>query len=169
MANVTYQDEGWNDLIAEIQASSAQAARTAVQLAGFHIHGAIMEKLSGQRTGKIYRVPRTDVFYQASSPNEPPASMLGNLRKNISVGRVTTEPLKQAGPDGYKLVNVDETANTFSVEVGVDLQVVPYARRLEKGGRNRDGSPFAKRPYFYTTFFEQEQNMLNILEREAKR
>jgi len=167
MAKVEYQDEGWNDLIVELQATTAQAARTAVRFAAFHLHGAIVEKLSGQRTGKIYRVPGRKTFYQASSPGEPPASMLGNLRKNIMAGGVTTDPLQQAGPNGYQLINVDETANSFAVLVGIDEKVVPYARRLEKGGRNADGSPFAKRPYFFTTFVEQEQNILQILEREA--
>jgi len=43
----------------------------------------LVEKLSGNRGGRTYRVPGTSVTYTASRPGEPPASRLGQLRGSI--------------------------------------------------------------------------------------
>ena len=155
MANVTYQDEGWNDMIFEIEFQSIEAAKFAVEEAARRVRGAVVEKLSGQRSGKIYRVPRTGVLYQASAPGEPPAVMLENLKKNINSSNAIVE------------------GNTVRAEVGVDLEVVPYAKRLEFGGYSttkQGGTVYiAPRPYLRPTFFEQEANVDALLRREATR
>lgn len=46
--------------------------------ASHEIRNAVMEVLSGPRSGKIYRKP-TGGKYRASAPGEPPAWRLGNL------------------------------------------------------------------------------------------
>ena len=45
-----------------------------------------LETLSGSRSGRIYRIPGTARTYTASSPGEPPASRLGELRQSIKGG-----------------------------------------------------------------------------------
>ena len=43
----------------------------------------MVEKLSGNRSGRTYRVPGTSVTYTASRPGEPPASRTGQSRGSI--------------------------------------------------------------------------------------
>lgn len=81
-------------------------------------HGGIVETLSGQRSGRTYRVPGTRQFYTASAPGEPPASRTGQLRENHK----------------FRIVDDNESA------VGTDLD---HAEYLEKGT-----SKMAPRPYF---------------------
>lgn len=152
MAEMEWEDEGWEDLIAEVRVETIEAAERAVFDASQHLRNSVVEKLTGNRSGRIYPVPGTSqATYRASAPGEPPASMLGKLRQNITA----SDPVV----DG----------DTVSSQVGVDLEVVPYARRLELGGYSTapNGRPvyIAPRPYLRPTFFEQEQNVLNILER----
>jgi hypothetical protein len=45
-----------------------------------------VDTLSGQRTGRTYRVPGTKKLYTASAPGEPPAVQLGDLRKSVKFG-----------------------------------------------------------------------------------
>jgi hypothetical protein len=92
--------------------------------------------------------------------------MLGNLRKYISAGNVFTKPLQEGGP---QVVQVQEAGDELSVAIGPDIQQVPYARRLEFGGRNADGSRFAERPYLRNTFLEQEQTIENMIRAELAR
>jgi hypothetical protein len=87
----------------------------------------------------------------ASRPGEPPAVLFGKLRQNVSATRATVD------------------GNEVSAQVGVDGQVVPYARRLELGGfhiaQNGRAVYMAPRPFLRPTFFEQESTVINILER----
>jgi len=46
------------------------------------VSNAVKRKLSGQRSGKMYKVPATNRTYQASAPFEPPAVRLGHLRNS---------------------------------------------------------------------------------------
>jgi hypothetical protein len=153
MAKVEYEDEGWNDLIVELEFASIEAAKIAVNSAVEHLRNAVIDKLSGQRSGKIYRVPKQKRFYQASAPGEPPAVMRGKLIQNIGFTRAVAEQGEVRG------------------SVGVDLKVIPYAQRLEFGGfstNKHGGSVYvAPRPYLRPTFVEQEANVDNILRREA--
>jgi hypothetical protein len=152
MADVEWTDEGWEGLVVELMAESVQAAKNAVFDAGNHMREAVIEKLAGARTGRVYRVPGTDgATYQASAPGEPPAVRLNELRRNINVSDVKVE------------------GDEVSVAVGVDEEAVKYARRLELGGYSKTkngGSVYiAPRPYLRPTFFEQESTVINILER----
>ena len=42
-----------------------------------------LKTLSGNRSGKTYKVPGTNRTYTASSPGEPPAQRLGQLRQSV--------------------------------------------------------------------------------------
>ena len=85
-----------------------------VGFGAIYLKGKIKEKLSGNRSGRVYRVPGTKTLYTASAPGEPPASRLGTLRnsiisrfnKNLSdtiEARVGPKPLgpTSATPGGY--------------------------------------------------------------------
>jgi len=152
MAELEYEDEGFREMVLEIMAETKEQATVALQAAGFHLQTAIVEKLSGRRTGHIYPVPGTrTATYQASAPGEPPAVMLGNLRNFINVSAV------------------EESGDELSVAVGPDIQRVPYAARLEFGGRDSRGGYIAPRPYLRPAFAEQEQNIENIIRSELAR
>ena len=55
-----------------------------LNFASIFMKGKIKETLTGNRSGLVYRVPGTRVLYTASSPGEPPASRLGDLKGAIS-------------------------------------------------------------------------------------
>ena len=55
-----------------------------LRFAAIFLKGAIKEKLTGNRTGRVYRVPGTKTLYTASAPGEPPASRTGTLRNAIT-------------------------------------------------------------------------------------
>lgn len=48
--------------------------------AAMRVHKELTYVLSGNRSGKLYRVPATKRYYKASRAGEPPASRLGHLR-----------------------------------------------------------------------------------------
>lgn len=147
MADLEFRDEGWSGLTREIVAQTVEDATAAVGAAAKHIHGAVVEKLAGQRSGRIYRVPGTSgATHQASAPGEPPAVMLGDLRKYVNASTPKVE-----GPE-------------VRASVGVDGAVVPYARRLELGGRDSRGVFIARRPYLISTFLEQETRAHRIMQ-----
>ncbi len=54
-------------------------------LAANHVKSVIQETLSGTRHGKVAKVPGTNKTYVQSAPGEPPAVMVGDLRRSISV------------------------------------------------------------------------------------
>jgi hypothetical protein len=146
MAEIEYMDEGFEDFVLEIEASTLELAKVAVKEAAMLMETAIKRKLSGQRSGKWYKVKNKDgreKTHQASSENEPPANMWGTLIKNIAH------------------TNPEVTGDEVSSSVGVDLDKVPYARRLEFGGSSttkQGGTVYiAPRSYIRTTFAEQEQ------------
>jgi hypothetical protein len=154
MADVEWRDEGLPEMIQEIFSQSVEAAKNAVDDAAGHLRESILITLSGQRTGIRYPVPGTSqATYQASAPGEPPAVMVGNLRKSISASPATVD------------------GDVVWSAVGPDEKVVPYARRLEYGGTSmaRNGRPvyIAPRPYLRPTFIEQQSAMENILIRGA--
>lgn len=86
--------------------------------------------LTGQRTGRLYKVSRTGRPHIASAPGEAPAVLTGRLRNSIA----------------------GEKARVRGTEVRAEWGTnVEYARRLENGGRNRDGSRFYPRPWVRPT------------------
>ena len=67
-----------------IDAQIKARAYAAAQL----IRTEMLNLLSGQREGRTYRVPGTQRTYQASRPGEPPAVMLGDLRRSVKAENV---------------------------------------------------------------------------------
>jgi len=98
-------------------------------------------KLSGTRKAdpeRMYRVPGTQKFYQASSPGEPPAQATGALRQSIKGGT------EGAGD------------NLFGY-VGTSLD---YGRMLEFGT-----SRMAARPWLRKSFEESSAKVKSIFTR----
>ncbi len=50
-----------------------------------------LKTLSGQRSGRVYRVPGTGRTYTASAPGQPPAVATGNLKQHIDTKIVISE------------------------------------------------------------------------------
>lgn len=116
--------------------------------AAIYLVGQIKKKLgTGQRTGKVYKVPGTkNKTYTASAPGEPPAVMLSNLITSIT----------------YQLT-VD-TPTEIAAQVGTNIE---YARRLEFGFFDTDslGRQYnmPARPYFRSTYIEHKEKIKAIL------
>ena len=102
-----------------------------------HVQNKTKEKLSGKRTGRVYRVPGTKKTYVASAPGEPPAVMTGQLRTSIK----------------YRIVGDMKVTG----EVGSELKKAPM---LEFGTRK-----MAARPFLRPTFQEELPEIKNILSR----
>jgi hypothetical protein len=155
MATVEYEDEGWADFVAELSTDSVSRGMDAVKAAAMHMEGKVKEKLAGQRTGRVYRVPDTQREYTASAPGEPPAVMFGDLRKAVTHQGPTVE------------------GQEVNARVGVDGQIVPYARRLELGYRDTDARGrtynMAARPYLRSTFVEQQAAVDALMRQEINR
>lgn len=139
--------------------------------AAHHLRNKVVERLSGQRSGREYFVPGArSATYRASQPDEAPASATGKLRQNVNVD----------GP----IVEGDEAG----ARVGVDGDRVPYARRLEFGGvhvqeqtqavRTPTGwitvkagtvIRIAPRPYLRPTFMQERAAALEIMQEALNR
>lgn len=78
-------------------------------------HGGVIKELTGSRSGRTYRISGTNRTYQASAPNEPPASRTGDLRTS------------------YRFQVTDNYA-----EIGSPLEYAPY---LEYGTRKMSPRP----------------------------
>ena len=48
----------------------------------------MIASMTGQKSGRVYKIPGTDRTYQASAPGQAPAAPTGLLRNSITVGRV---------------------------------------------------------------------------------
>ena len=90
-----------------------------------HVRSATIEILSGTRSGRIYNVLGTHRQYTASSPGEPPAVQMGDLRKSVKGG-------------------VEKEGKSVIGYVGTDLEKGPM---LEFGTRNMSARPWL-RPSF---------------------
>ncbi len=76
--------------VAEIVAKMGDIAQKRMEEAVHEVRNTTLKTLSGQRTGRRYTIPGTHKQYTASSPGEPPAQRLGELRQSVStlvVGR----------------------------------------------------------------------------------
>lgn len=104
-----------------------------------HVQNKTKEKLSGNRSGRQYRVPGTKTNYTASAPGEPPASMTGQLRNNIHF---------QIQGKGKEVIGL----------VGSTLDKAPM---LEFGTRK-----MAARPFLKPTFDEELPAIKEILSRK---
>lgn len=131
-------------------------AEHAVMRAVVHLTNAIKTTLTGQRTGRTYKISKTGRLHTASAPGEPPAVLYGNLRNSVGWSKPTWDGL------------------TVSAEAGVGLGTKPsgglpdpektYARRLEFGGMDSRGVYIAPRPYMEPTVVREEAQLNVILE-----
>ncbi len=91
-------EEHFDEAIAKIDNTAKDRMAQAVD----EVRNTTLNTLSGQRSGRIYRVPGTQRYYTASAPGEPPAVQLGDLRRSVKteveqegmVGFVGTDLLK---------------------------------------------------------------------------
>ena len=118
--------EEWAGLVADLTREAMDDAEMAIFEAGTVVSNRIKTRLTGQRTGRVYRVPGTETAtYTASAPGESPAVLTGALRNAIAVSPVR------------------RTTDTVEVDVGVGAapgaRGLPYARRLEYGGFHTQG------------------------------
>lgn len=95
----------------------------------------IQKTLTGQRSGRTYKVSKTGKLHTASAPLEPPAVLTGRLRASWT----RTEPVWE----GW----------TVSSEVGSNVE---YAQRLEFGGLDSRGVMIKPRPYLQPTIERME-------------
>jgi len=76
---ITIKENKIPEVVAQIKQVKQERMQEAVNLVRNHT----VEKLSGTRHGRTYRVPGTKVYYTASSPGEPPATATARLRQSI--------------------------------------------------------------------------------------
>lgn len=119
-----------------------------VEEATHHFRDEILETLSGERSGKEYRVPGTSVYYTASAPGEPPASRLGHLR-----GSVDWEVIKKGALFGK---------TEIVGRVGTPLE---YGAKLETGEYPASDKPNSAvaRPWMYPTYKRELKTIKRIL------
>lgn len=111
----------------------------AITKATLYYEGKVKKKLGAMpaRSGRMYG------DHQASAPGEPPAPLSTDLRRSI-----THTPVIWQGDEA-------------SAEVGTPL---PYGRILEWGGVTSDGVRILPRPYFSSTWLEEEEAIQKILD-----
>lgn len=103
------------------------------------VRTAVLEKLSGSRSGRTYRVPGTRRTYTASSPGQPPAQATAQLRQTIQT-------------------SVEGVGRTLVGKVGTPLD---YGKFLEFGTRN-----MGARPWLRKSFLESIDKVKSILSRK---
>jgi hypothetical protein len=122
--------------------------------AQIHMVNALKLTLTGQRSGRTYRVSKTGRLHTASAPGEPPAVLFGNLRNSVGAG-----PIRW---DGF----------TVEGEIGIGLGTKPagggedpesYGRRLEWGGIDSRGVRILPRPYMEPTVIREQDAVEQIL------
>lgn len=141
-------DEGFAEGLME---EALKDAERAVTLAAVHLESAVKRTLSGTRSGRMYRVPGTQVPHQAAAEGEPPAKMLGQLQQAIQ--RTATEV---RGNEVSAAVGVSETRAAAA-----------YARIQELGGTIHHPNGAVIRipphPYLRPTFDQEEARVDAIL------
>ncbi len=95
-----------------------------------------VETLSGNRTGRVYRVPGTRKTYRASSPGEPPAVASAELRQSIKT-------------------EIESKRGVIVGQVGTELK---KGAMLESGTRN-----MKPRPWLRKSFEKAEDEIKDIL------
>jgi phage gpG-like protein len=107
-----------------------------VSLACQHMVNATKQTLTGQRTGRIYRVAGTKQKYTASHAGEPPAVRTGRLRNSI------------------RFIMLSKGSHVEGA-VGTDVEYAPY---LEFGT-----SKMAPRRFLGVTFEQERIRIFSIL------
>lgn len=120
-----------------------------VRKATHHLRNEVNETLSGERSGKTYKVPGTEnTYYTASAPGEPPASRLGHLRSSI----------------GWKIMEKRGLFKRLAIvgRVGTPLE---YGAKLETGEYPAGPNPTVARPWLGPTFVRERDAVKRILRR----
>jgi hypothetical protein len=113
-----------------------QSGFNAMFAATEHMKGKLYETLSGNRSGRTYRVPGTRKTYTASAPGEAPASRLGDLRRSIDT-------------------RIEQGETRIEGFVGTDLE---YGLFLERGTLH-----IKPRPWLGPTFQKEAEAVKRIL------
>jgi len=130
--------------VAEVVAKMRDIAQKRMVEAVNEVRNTTLKTLSGERTGRIYTIPGTHRTYTASSPGEPPAQRLGELRQSVStlvVGR----------------------GDSLTGAVGTDKK---YGPMLEYGTKKYGTKNMAARPWLRPSFEKAEASVKAIFERE---
>lgn len=123
-----------------------------------------LERLSGSRSGKTYRVPGTKTTYTASAPGEAPASATGELRQSVSaeveadgsqIGRVWRE---KGDKEDRKIVPPSGKQRDLIGMVGTDKK---QGLMTEFGTKN-----MAARPWLRPSFERKEGEIKEIFIRQ---
>lgn len=124
--------------IKEVSAEIEKTAKERMEKAVVEVRNEVLQTLSGNRSGRTYKVPGTQKIYTASSPGEPPASATGALRQSITF---------EVEGEGKKIIG----------RVGSNTK---YAPMLEFGT-----SRMAARPWLRKSFEQSEQKVEEIFTR----
>jgi len=125
-------------------------AEERVEKATHHLRNEVEKTLSGQRSGKVYKVPdKKNAYYTASAPGEPPASATGRLRTSI----------------GWKIMKGRAMFGLGAVSeirgrVGTPL---PYGAKLETGEYPSGPNTKVARPFLGPTEVRERQAIKRIL------
>jgi len=123
----------------KVMKSIDQTAAQRVIEASNEVRNTMLNTLSGNRTGRTYRVPGTKRTYTASSPGQAPAQATSGLRQSI---KASLEVI------GRKVIGV----------IGTDL---PYGIMLEKGTKK-----MAARPWLLVSLMKTMPKIKEILSRK---
>ncbi|MFW5855780.1 MAG: HK97-gp10 family putative phage morphogenesis protein [Bacillota bacterium] len=121
-----------NEVMKKIDSEQKKRAKKA----GLEAESDVKEKLTGDRSGRTYKIPGTNKTYTASSPGEPPAQRTGETR-----GSISHEVRKEKG--GY------------GAYTGSPLERAPM---LEFGTKNMEPRPFLK-----PTLKKNERKYIDIM------
>ena len=112
--------------------------------AGIRGRRAVVEKLTGTRTGREYTVPGTNVTYRASAagrPGEPPAVRTGALRGSIAY-------------------ETESTIGGYNAIIGSPKE---YAPALEFGALLWHGGEILPRPFMRPALAEIQGELMSIM------
>jgi len=109
--------------------------------AGIRGRRAVVEKLTGTRTGREYTVPGTGVTYTASAPGEPPAQRTGTLRGSIAY-------------------ETESTVGGYNAIIGSPEK---YAPVLEYGALLWHGGEILPRPFMRPALVEIQGELMSIM------
>jgi len=125
--------------VSEVMDRIRQAALERMHIVVDEVRNTTLETLSGNRSGRTYKVPGSNRTYTASAPGEPPAQRLGELRQSISK-------------------SVEVKGSQITGKVGTDK---PYGVCLEAGTHK-----MAARPWLRKSFEKSEDKVMSILRRK---
>lgn len=153
----------------EVMHSMEQTASKRMAEAVNVVRNTVLETLSGNRSGRTYKVPGTSRTYTASSPGKPPAQATGRLRQSIKtsvegegrkvIGKVGTTldygKYLEFGTRGGAVIR-PRTAKVLAFFVdGRDV----FATQVIQG-------PIAPRPWLKISFEKSREKVKSILSRK---